>query len=165
MQNRHTNREAKDDRLNRIAGFQKTAEECAALHKVGRNHINLKFFRFHRQPPLHPVFPLRRIGHLLDDLLMIVDFTVRCGKGLLDYSVNSILLVPLGAIGREDFLVFTVRRGILPGMVHSKGNALRMLRRILCAGDAPTADLNAGIGYLRCGVSLSGNAHIGGQRL
>ena len=93
---------------------------------------------------------------------MIVDFAVRCGKGLLDYGINGILLVPLDAIGREDFLVFTVRRGILPGMVHSKGNALRMLRRILCAGDAPAADLNVGISYLRRGVSLSGNAHIGG---
>ena len=47
--------------------------------------------------------------------LLIVDFAVRCGKGLLDYGINSILLVPLDAIGREDLLVFTVRRGILPG--------------------------------------------------
>ena len=30
MQNRHTDREGKDDRLNRIAGFQKPAEEYAA---------------------------------------------------------------------------------------------------------------------------------------
>ena len=48
---------------------------------------------------------------------MIVDFTVRCGKRLLDYGINGILLVPLDAIGREYLLVFTVRRGILPGIL------------------------------------------------
>ena len=56
------------------------------------------------------------IGHkLCVGCLLIVDFTVRCGKWLLDYGINSILLVPLDAIGREDLLVFTVRCGILPG--------------------------------------------------
>ena len=84
---------------------------------------------------------------------------------LTDYAIVGEATENDIAIGREYLLVFTVRRGILPGMVHSKGNALRMLRRILCAGDAPAADLNVGIGYLRCGVSLSGNAHVGGQRL
>ena len=56
------------------------------------------------------------IGHkLCVRCLLIVDFAVRCGKRRLDYGINGILLVPLDAIGRENLLVFTVGRGILPG--------------------------------------------------
>ena len=87
---------------------------------------------------------------------------IRLRHGFLTHDIDT------GRNGRERCGAIRPSRnggGITSGMVHSKGNALRMLRRILCAGDAPAADLNVGIGYLRCGVSLSGNAHVGRHRL
>ena len=60
--------------------------------------------------------------------------------------------------------VLALRRNILVRMVHTEGNALRVFRSDLCAGDATAADLDILVGRdILCPSPQCRVAHIGVQ--